>query len=147
MADETKPEKTTELDELAFEIFSKRVAGNIVLHAEQLAIEAYRKAEAFLKVKKQIRSGGIKSVAPEELPGADCRAPNLRKRHPINLISRVDGDLALAARINAWLERNPTPERDPQELATRLNREFADLGWDLETISRARDILPAYVSN
>ena len=148
MADESKTvEKTSELDELAFDIYSRRVAGYPVhLAVESEAINAYRKAEAFLRVKKQIKASGLKAIVPDEQPGADCRAPNLRRTHPLNLISRVDGDLPRAAKIKAWLDRNPTPERDPEEVVSRLNRDLG-LDWDLACVNRAREVLPAYCSN
>ena len=139
-------EKNTELDDLAFEIFARRIATLPVHRAiERDILDSYRKAEAFLAVKAKVHAEGLKTmVAAIEPPGSDCRAPNLRRNHPLNLVSRVDGDLNKVKQVQKFLAVNPTPAIDPQELVTRLNRSFPDLGWDLPTINVAREIFPAY---
>ncbi len=141
-------EKNTELDELAFEIYSKRVATHASVKASEAeAVDAYRKAEAFVAVKKKVRAGGVKPLTTTEAQGADCRAPKLRDTHPINLVSREVGNLPRVEQIKKWLDQNPTPETNPEELIHRLNRAFNDLGWDMPTINVARQIFPAYAKN
>jgi hypothetical protein len=142
---EEKP--NTELEDLAFEIYSKRIAaaGN-ARHADAEALDCFRKAEAFLKVRASVRKGETKTVhAPSIL--ADVHAPNLKRTHPHNLVSQKMGNLSKVKEINDWLNKNPTPETEPEELVSRLREAFSDLGWDLPTINTARAIFPAYCKN
>lgn len=142
---ENKP--NTELDQLAFEIFTQMVAkSSINRGGEQQARAAYVKAEAFLAVRDRVRAGDMKAVKPEGPVMADCFAPNLKRSHPFNLVSQKMGDLNKVNRIAKWLDSNPTPESDPEELVTRINREFPDLSWDQPTINTARVILPEYAT-
>ncbi len=145
MAPQATPE-TTELDDLAFQIYSARVAANPVRRGgEQEAIDSYRQAEAFLSTRKRVKAGELKPVVVEGPQLTDCCAPNLPHRtHPHNMVSQRFGDLARVNRIKRWLDVNPTPENDPAELVHRLNREFTDLNWDLPTINTARAIFGAY---
>lgn len=153
MADE--PNK--ELDALAFEIYSKRVASHPVKGGgERDALDSYRKAEAFLAVRKKVRAGETKT---KELDGpelCDCCAPNLPRNHPHNLVAKlytdrkgtkIPGDITKVNRILAWLNKNPTPESDPEELVSRINREFPDLDWKEAEINTARAIFPSYANN
>ena len=134
-----------ELDSLAFDIFARRIAAQpINRNAEHEALEAYRKAEAFITVRDSVRSGAL---VPAKLSGpqlCDCSAPNLKRTHPHNLVSQAFGDLAKVNRIKAWLDKNPTPESDPSELVVKCNREFPELGWDLPAVNTARAVFPAY---
>ncbi len=148
MAEKTSPARPPEeVDELAFQIFAQRMASLPGKRGgEPEALDAFRQAEAFLAVRGRVRSGEAKKAAEEPVL-ADCCAPNLRRTHPHNLVSQRLGDLAKVNRVKQWLDRNPTPERDADELAHRLNREFPDLNWDLPTINVARAIFPAYCKN
>lgn len=141
MANETKP--NTELDELAFEIYSKRVAASN-RSGEQLAVASYRDAEAFLAVRAKARNGSLESKTADESGLCEVSAPNLKRTHAHNLVSQRFGDLAKVNRIKVWLDRNPTPESDEGELVAKLNREFPELSWDLPTVNTARAIFPAY---
>lgn len=139
--------QTTELDDKAFELFREMVAKSPTGRGgEQQARAAYMKAEAFLTVREAIRSGAMKPTRQEGPALTDCCAPNLRRTHPHNLVSQRFGDLKRVSVINQWLERNPTPERDPEELVSRINSEFPDLSWDTPAINTARAIFPTYVT-
>jgi hypothetical protein len=139
--------ETAELNAMAFEIYKDRVAMGAKCSHDQEALAAFKMAEAFVKVRTAIAKGDVKPRDMEASVLSNCRAPNLRKTHPYNLVSQVDGDLARVKQIHAWLEKNPTPETEPQELVHRLNRAFSDLGWDLPAVNVARQIFPAYASN
>lgn len=135
--------QTTELDQLAFEIFTQMVAKSPINRGgEQQAKAAYVKAEAFLAIRDRVRAGDMKPVKQDGLL-ADCFCPNLKRTHPYNLVSQRLGDLTKVDRIAQFLNKNPTPESDPQELVSRLNSEFA-LDWDMPTINTARVIFPEY---
>jgi len=136
-----------ELDDFAFEIYKQAVATSPVNRGgEQQARAAYAKAEAFIAVRDRVRAGELKAVKPDGPQLAECSAPKLRRTHPFNLVSSRFGDLKKVSLISKWLDSNPTPESEPEELVTRINREFPDLSWDLPAINTARVIFPEYVS-
>ena len=148
-------EVNKELDDLAFRIYSQRLASRQMNRGgEQETIEAYRMAEAFIETRDKINRGVIKTAKPGQLVLADCCAPNLPRTHPHNLVAQLHtdrqgtqtpGDPNKINRIGKFLNDNPTPESNPDELIVKLNRQFPDLGWDLPTINVARAIFPAYM--
>lgn len=146
MADKIDEKEQAEMDKLAFELYGKRVASHRLDMAEATLLDCYRKAALFIKVRQRIRTEGISLAVPDEPEGADCRAPNLRPTHPYNLVAQVGGDLSKANRIKKFLDVNPTPAGDngPEELLTKLNRTFPDLGWDMPTVNVARALLPVH---
>lgn len=143
--------KSTELDDVALTIFAQRIA-----HAspkrgiEGVALDCYRAAESFLAIKGKVQGGALKV---EKKPGprlAEFDAPNLPFSHPHRLVAskgNAEEDarkLEKVRRISDWLDRNPTPEGNPQDLIERLNQQFPELGWDLATTNIARAIFPTY---
>ena len=139
--------KDTELDTVALDIYIARSGMHSPAQAEAVVVDSYRKASAFLAVKKKLREKGIDAAIPPEPEGADCRAPNLKPMHVHNLVARNGGNLPLVNRIKKWLDANPTPERDPEELLNKLNRAFPELGWDLPTVNVARQVFPVYATS
>lgn len=139
------PDKNAaELDRLA-ELFMAHAPATIP--PERLAIACYKKATAFLAVRDKIRSGEINVEPTKEAKGVQlstCSAPNLKKSHPLNLVSQRFGNLDRVNRIKLWLDKNPTPERDPSDLVPRLQREFPDLEWGVAEINVAREVFPHY---
>lgn len=141
-----------ELDELAFRIYSQKAASHSARRGgDREAIDAYKQAEAFLAVRAKVRAGEMKTVSAAEDLLADCSAPNLPETHPLNLVSRRFGDIAKVRRINDWLEKNPTPERDTEELVSRFRRAFPEVNWSapshgeaLAVINVARAVFPVY---
>lgn len=143
-------EKTasSELDDKAFELFREMVAKSPTGRGgEQQARAAYMKAEAFLTVREAVQSGAIKPSKSDGSMLTDCCAPNLHRSHPYNLVSRRFGDLKKINRIHEWLVKNPTPERDPEELVGRIKDAFPELSWDTPAINTARAIFPQFVTN
>lgn len=150
------PSAPDDLDALAFQLFSDRAAAS-GRGGEPEALDSYRKAENFIAVRRRVRAGELKSQAPTGPQLADCCAPNLPRTHPLNLVAAqytdrrtgmtVAGDLAKVNRIKVWLDRNPTPEKDAEELPGRLAKEFPDLNWDLPTLNVARAVFPAHCGN
>ena len=136
-----------ELEALAFEIYKQAVAGGSAIASEQQALAAYHKAEAFISVRTRVRNGQLKAEKTTGPQLCDVRAPNLPRTHPHNLVSKVYGNLDRVRKIYAWLEANPTPEREPTELIPRLQAAFPDLSWDVPTINTARAIFPDYCKN
>lgn len=150
------PVVNEELDDLAFEIYKERVGRGLTRrNGEHEAAESYRRAEAFLAVRKKVRAGELKPTKEEGPQLAESCAPNLPRTHPINLVARVHidrkgvetpGNLDKIRRIKDWLDKNPTPEDDPERLVHQFGREFHDLGWDLPKINTARAIFGAYTA-
>ena len=146
MADDKKNNVATgaELEAVALEIYGKLVSAGVPRNGEQLATAAFVKANEFLAVKAKIKSGEISLEPKEESKWSDVCAPNLPKFHPHNLVSRAMGDPELVKKIHEWLEKNPTPERNPEELVDRLNRTFRSLDWSDTEVKTARAIFPEY---
>lgn len=150
-----EPKSNDERDRLAERIFTQRATARNV--SEKDAIEAFRHADTFLAARKKIASGEIKTAAPEGVQLAECCCPNQPRTHPHNLVARIfddgkggepiPGDLGKIKTLHAWLERNPTPERNPEEVVHRINRQFSELNWDLDMLTIARAIFPAYCKN
>lgn len=139
---------TNELDDKAFELYREMVAKSPTGRGgEQQARAAYMKAESFLKVRDAIASGAMKPSKSEGPALADCCAPNLHRSHPYNLVSQRFGDLSKVNKIKLWLDKNPTPERDPEELVGRVKDAFPELSWDTPAINTARAIFPQFVNN
>lgn len=143
-----------ELDDMAFKLYSERMAQPGARNAEQEAIHSYRNAENFLLVRKKIRAGDLKAKPPEGPQLADACCPNLDSTHPINLVAKVwtdrngrtvNGDLAKVNRIYKWLHDHPTTEQNAEDLPQQLAREFRDLrDWNKDTIEVARQLFTAY---
>ena len=145
MAEDIKQDPKQELSDLAFDIYARRMAsGQTKRNAETEAVDSFKQAEAFLKVRASVAKGETKLKAPEGPQLADCCCPKQAKTHPHNLVSQQFGSIDRVQKINAWLKQNPTPEKEPDELVMRLNREFSDLSWDLAAVNTARTIFPAF---
>lgn len=141
----------TELDEMAFRIFTQRAAAPVRRIAETDAAESYRLAKAFLSVRARQRAG---EPEPEPIGPrlADCCCPNQPRNHPHNLVAalftdrrsgaQAVGDVNKVRKINEWLQHNPTPADNPGELVSRINYEFPELAWGLAEINTARAIFP-----
>lgn len=138
----------TNEDELAFRLFSQRAAmGPLRRNGEGEAMNSYRQARAFLDAQKRVQAGELDVAEPKGPQLANCCAPNLPETHPHNLISQRFGDLLRVATIKKWLDVNPTPASDPNELVTRFNKQFRGMDWDLPTINTARTVFPHYVES
>ena len=136
-----------ELEDLAAEFAKSSAAVNPRIDANQRAIIAFREASAFLAVRDKLREGKLTSEKPVGPQLSDCRAPNLPKTHPHNMVSSVHGSLDRVQKIKKWLDAHPTPESEPEQLIPQLNREFPECNWDLPAINTARAIFPAYCAN
>jgi len=122
-----------ELDEMAFSIFKERAAkAPNAQVGEQAAIVAYRQAESFLTIREKIRSGELETTEPTGPQLADVCAPNLKKTHPHNLVSKKLGNLQTVNRVKKWLDEHPTAEA------------YEEFEWDKPTTDLARVIFPAY---
>lgn len=148
---ETKAEMS-ELDDLAFQIFSQRATSG-KRSGEREARNAYAQAQAFLDTREKIKSGKYSKV-PDKQRMADCCAPNLGRFHPLNLVAetftdrvsgkQMPGDLALVKRVNNWLNTHMKPDLNQEEFLATFRAEFQDLKWDMPTVNVARAVFPAF---
>ena|SRR3990167_2874049 len=143
-----------ELEEKAFEIFAQTP---LHMRGDKVALDSFRKAQDFINVRNALSKGELDVKKPEGPQLADCCAPNLPRNHPHNLVAALYterktgaehcGDIQKVGRIKAWLDKNPMPETDPEQLVPRLAAAFPELSWDVPTINTARAIFPAYCVN
>src|SRR4051794_18279344 len=113
MADQTA---TMELDSIALQIYSARIANTPRnVSGETVALDSYRKAEAFLAAKAKVAKGALRQ---EKIAGprlAEFCTPNLPKTHPHNLVASTGNAEADASRLKkirdvfAWLTENKPP--------------------------------------
>lgn len=141
-----QPKSTDELDELAFRLYSDRIAKLPAQSSGEAAgAWAYRKAEEFLAIRDRIKTGGVAVIQESKL--ADVCAPNLKPTHPHNLVSqryaeRHGGEqkvLSMLKEIHAWLLANPRSDESPVA--------YERLDWDVPTTNLARVLIPHYASN
>ena len=98
--------------------------------AHQLAIRCFRDATAFLEIAAKFASGELSVKAIENNPLDEAHAPNLKKTHPINLVSQRFGDIQKVAKI---FEMVKSPDVVSLE----------EYNWGLQECNQARAIFPA----
>ena len=119
------------VQQVALQLFAER-SGRGKAAPREIALQAFRDAKVFTEVSALYRDDNLPVAAAED-PRAICFAPNLKKTHPYNLVSRQHGDLNRVARIYAQLEAN-------QSLET-----LEELEWDAPTTTLARTLFPSYL--
>lgn len=125
---------------MAFELFTERRAANTQRHPEQVAAESFRDAEAFIAVTARRANGESTDKMLRKSALQDCSAPNLKKTHPINLVSQRFGapDLKRVRDIHNRLLANPTLDELGDD----------DLGWTKEggEVATARQLFPSVLA-
>jgi hypothetical protein len=137
---------STELDELAFRLYAERIAKMPAqINGEESSRWAYVKAQDFLSIRDRVRGGEEPKLATSRL--SDASAPNLKKTHPHNLVSRrfakehggEEKVLAMLKEIHNWLLNHPRSDESPVA--------FDKFDWDVPTTNLARVLFPDYVTN
>ena len=132
----TGSEKSTEklsLPLIALELFKGRSLQPGV-NPHQLAINCFRDATVFLAATNEVQSGNA-DLFTEEANALDLAyAPNLKRTHPINLMSRAWGNLQKVQAALADLDAHPSAEF------------YEPYGWGKPEINQARALFPAVVS-
>lgn len=124
------------ITETAFDLF--RTTRTPHGSAEQQAIRCFRDATAFLKIAGKFSSGEMSIEAIDNNPLDEANAPNLKKTHPANLISRkgVEGKEQLDKRLTMILEI--------YEIVKSVEvKKVEDLNWGEPECNQARAIFPA----
>ena len=118
---------------VALELFKER-SSQIGISPKQLAIECFRDATTFTNIAEDVMSGEIDLIAEDTNPLDVAFAPNLKKTHPVNLMSRAWGDLNQVRTVLAELDANPAAEQ------------YAPYGWGKPEVNQARALFPAVVN-
>lgn len=129
-------EKTTEkmnLASVALELFKGRSLQHGVT-PKQLAIGCFRDAAAFLAAAEEALSGKIDWFAEDTNPLDSAFAPNLKRTHPINLMSRAWSDLKKVQAALGELDANPAAES------------YDLYGWGKPEVNQARALFPAIIN-
>lgn len=117
---------------VALELFKVRSAqpgGN----PRQMAIACFRDAAIFLAAADEVQSGRA-DIFSDESPLDVAFAPNLKRTHPINLMSRAWGDLRKVHDALADLEANPGADF------------YEPYSWGKSEVNQARALFPAVVN-
>ena len=117
---------------VALELFKARSVqpgGN----PRQLAIACFRDAAIFLAAADEVQSGRA-NLFTDESPLDVAFAPNLKRTHPINLMSRAWGDLKKVQQALADLEANPGTDF------------YEPYSWGKPEVNQARALFPAVVA-
>lgn len=120
-----------ELQALALDLF--RTGRNAMGSPKQIAIKCFRDAAAFRDVMRQIMSNEIDVFFEDNNPLDQAHAPNLKKTHPLNLMSQAWGSIEKVRNTLAALEAAPTDT-------------IYDLyGWGAQEVSIARFHFPEVI--
>jgi len=120
------------LTSVALELFKSRSIHQGA-SPRQLAIGCFRDATAFLAAADDVLSGEIDLSDEDTNPLDPAFAPNLKKTHPINLMSRVWGDLNKVRDVLDELEASPAADS------------YEPLSWGKPEVNQARALFPAVV--
>lgn len=97
-----------------------------------MAISCFRDAKTFMEVANEALSGKLDSK--EGLTALDAAfAPNLKRSHPINLMSSEWGDLEKVKKVLDDLNQNVAADR------------YEPLEWGKQEVNQARALFPAVI--
>lgn len=118
------------LQETAFELFKQT---NGLGSPEHRAIRCFRDAAAFITAAKKIATGEINIEVIDNNPLDDAFAQNLKKTHPINLMSRQWGNIKKVREVYEMV-RNPGVQA------------YEELGWGMPECNQARALFPGIIA-
>ena len=125
-----KQNDTKRLYDTALDMFKHSRIG--VGSADQKAMHCFRDAAAFLKVADKISSGQLDLESIDNNPLDEAYCPNLKKTHPVNLMSRHWGSVKKVTEVYEMV-RNPGVES------------YEELGWGKPECNQARALFPAVI--
>jgi hypothetical protein len=142
------------LEDVALGILSTAMATGVHgKHIRAAVDRAFEGASIFLKVANEIRDGRpIVSTVRTGAPFADCFAPNLPARHPLNIVAQAHvhksgakcgGDIELVNRI--WNRIKDVDESKFEDKATLDDPDLA-INWEKDTITIAKKVLQPLVA-
>lgn len=137
-----------ELTDIALEFVSKRAVNSPV--TKTMVEQSFREAQIFLDV-ATAAEGNLLDLGEVINPLDEADAPNLRKNHPLRVISRsayIDpktGQCDVAKGMNCIAEIWSEIQKLPANLDKGFVFEFKGLGWPVAEINLARTHLPAVI--
>ena len=132
MATSMSTKQNNKLYSVALTLFSNR-SMHSGFNPQQLALACFRDAKIFVSTAQQIQENRVNPSADDENPLDAACAPNLKRTHPINLMSRAWGDLKRVQDALSDLEANPSAEY------------YEAYGWGKPEVNQARALFPAVV--
>ena len=124
---QAQPAVSDRVKKAAFELFKSSSFG---VSPKMLAIRCYRAAQEFCDAEDEILSGAVSISVIDNNPLDDAYAPNLKKTHPVNLISKKWGDLKKAMEAYEHVQNLGVNAYEP-------------LGWEMPECNTARALFPA----
>lgn len=133
---------STALREAAWELFVQRSpSGMRGPQAESLARQCFIDATAFANVAALAAKGDTFAAEPTK-GGLDFAfAPNLKKTHPLNMVSAKHGNVSRVKEVLDYLQQNPTANE-----ISAIPGVSDDLGWGRPEVNTARAIFPKYIA-
>jgi hypothetical protein len=123
------PAVSDRVKKAAFELFKASAFG---VSPKMLAIRCYRAAQEFCDAEDEILNGTVSISVIDNNPMDDAFAPNLKKTHPVNLISKKWGDLKKA--MEAW-----------QHVKNLSVNAYEPYGWEMPECNTARALFPSVI--
>ena len=133
MATSDRSMTTPSLTSVALELFKER-SSQMGVSPQQLAITCFRDAQVFLDTAQQVLDAKLDPNEDDKNPLDIAFAPNLKRTHPINLMSRTWGNLKLVREALAALDANPKLEF------------YEPHSWGKPEVNQARALFPAVIS-
>lgn len=121
------------LNSVALEVFKTRCL-QPGISPQQIAIDCFRFAKAFITAMETVASEGIPNFEEDPNPLNGAFAPNLKRTHPVNLMSKNWGDLKQLETVLAHLEAEPSADS------------YAPLEWGRPEVNQARALFPGVVN-
>lgn len=118
---------------VALQLFKERSTQSGI-SPKQLAIECFRDATAFTQVAEDIATGDVDLNSEDDNPLDVAYAPNLKRTHPVNLMSRTWGDLEKVREVINDLDANPAVES------------YELYEWGKPEVNQARYLFPAVIN-
>ena len=132
MSTADKSTTNPKLSDVALDLFKVRSTQSGV-NTHQLAITCFRDAKIFLDAAQQVHSGHLEIEDDDANPLDIAFAPNLKRTHPINLMSRAWGDLQAVQKALVYLDANPKADF------------YEPHNWGKPEVNQARALFPAVV--
>lgn len=135
MAEVQKPLRGSDgrLGDVALEMFKGARHYNQACSPQELAIACFQDAMGFMEIERKVLAGELDVFAADANPLDDGYAPNLKKTHPINLMSKEWGNIEKVREQLKWLEARPEAKSNEE------------MHWELQEVNQARALFPAVV--
>jgi hypothetical protein len=128
-----KTNATPNLVTVALELFKGR-SQQPGISPRQLAMTSFRDARIFLDAAEEALDQKLDDLSDDANPLDIAYAPNLKRTHPINLMSRAWGNLDSVKSVLAYLDAHPKADS------------YEPHSWGKPEVNQARALFPAVVN-